>query len=87
MAKTWELYYKKFRYRPADFYNWRCNYRVAVAHLAELLRQHNGNITTAIGEYNGGGRWVKIAASQNHVRKFMIANRGITRLRGRRENQ
>lgn len=84
MAGTWQLYYKRFGYNPADYYDWRCNYRVAVAHLAELLRQNNGDIAAAIGQYNGGGRWANIASSRYHVKKFKIASRGINRLRVRR---
>ncbi len=81
MAITWSDYYKEFGYKPEDFYKWQCNYRVAIAHFAELLKRNNNDIKMAIGEYNGGGRWSLIASSRNHVRKFMIASRGVSELR------
>jgi soluble lytic murein transglycosylase-like protein len=86
MPDTWKLYYKRFGYRMEDFYKWKCNYRVAMAHFAELLRQNN-NIMKAIGEYNGGGQWANIESSRNYVQRFKLANRGISQLKGTREKQ
>jgi soluble lytic murein transglycosylase-like protein len=86
MPDTWKLYYKQFGYRIEDFYKWKCNYRVAMAHFAELLRQNN-NVAAAIGEYNGGGQWANIESSRNYVQRFKLANRGISRLKGTAEKQ
>ena len=84
MIGRWNDYYKRFGYKQDDFYKWQANYRVGIAHFAELLKQHNGDITGAIGEYNGGYKWTDIASSRYHVRKFIIANRGILRLKSRK---
>lgn len=81
MAATWGDYYKEFGYKPEDFYKWQCNYRVAIAYFAKLLKRNNNDIKTAIGQYNGGSKWELIASSRNHVRKFMIASRGLSELR------
>jgi soluble lytic murein transglycosylase-like protein len=81
MLGTWKGYYKQFGYKPADFYNWKCNYRVAMCHFAELLKQNHNDVALTIGEYNGGGRWNYIASSRRHVRKFVVVNRGVSRLR------
>ncbi len=86
MPGTWKLYYKKFGYRMEDFYKWECNYRVAMAHFAELLRQ-NKDVMKAIGEYNGGGRWAQIEASRNYVQRFKRANQWISQLKSTREKQ
>ncbi len=83
MAATWKVYYKGFGYKPDDFYKWQANYRVAIAHFAELMRQNNYDVAAAIGEYNGGKRWARIASSRSHVGKFEVANRGILHLRKR----
>jgi soluble lytic murein transglycosylase-like protein len=86
MPDTWKLYYKQFGYRLGDFYKWQCNYHVAMAHFAELLRQNN-NVAEAIGEYNGGGQWTKIESSRNYVQRFKLANRGISRLQDGRSTK
>lgn len=80
MPDTWRIYYKIFGYRLKDFYNWKCNYRVAMAHFAELLRQNNDDVAEAIGEYNGGGQWADIESSRNYVKRFKFANRGISKI-------
>ncbi len=81
MDTTWGDYYKEFGYKPEDFYKWQCNYRVAIAYFAELLKRNNNEIKTAIGEYNGGGKWALSSSSRTHVRKFVIASRGVLELR------
>ncbi len=80
MPSTWNIYYKGFGYHVDDLYKWQCNYRVAMAHFAELLRQNRYNVSMAIGEYNGGGRWAGIKSSRNYVQRFKLANRGISKL-------
>jgi soluble lytic murein transglycosylase-like protein len=80
MPGTWRLYYKSFGYRLNDFYKWKFNYRVAMAHFAELLRQNHDDVAEAIGEYNGGGQWAGIESSRNYVERFKFANRGISKL-------
>lgn len=80
MPGTWNIYYKNFGYRQSDFFRWQCNYRVAMAHFAELLRQNHYNVAMAIGEYNGGGGWAGIESSRKYVQRFKSANRGISKL-------
>ncbi len=80
MRNTWNIYYRRFGFHPDDFYQWRCNYRVAMAHFAELLRQNRHNVGMAIGEYNGGGAWAGIASSRRYVQRFQVAHKGISKL-------
>lgn len=81
MPDTWKIYYKSLGYRPSDFYKWQCNYRVAMAHFSELLKQNHDHVEMAIGEYNGGGGWSNIESSRIYVQRFKLANRGISKLR------
>lgn len=80
MPGTWKIYYKHFGYKLEDFYKWKYNYRVAMAHFAELLKQNHNNVALAIGEYNGGGKWANIKSSRNYVQRYKLANRGISKL-------
>jgi hypothetical protein len=81
MADTWKLYYKQFEYHLEYFSKWKCNYKVAMAHFAELLKQNKNDVATSIGEYNGGGQWANIESFRNYVQRFKLANRGISKLR------
>jgi soluble lytic murein transglycosylase-like protein len=76
MESTWELYAKKFGYQSADFYDWKCNYRVAIAFYADLKKQSGGDIQTAIGFYNGGVNWRNKESTQRHIKRYMTASRG-----------
>jgi hypothetical protein len=82
MKSTWELYYKQLGYTMADFNDWRCNYRAAVAFYADLKKQTGGDIQSAIGYYNGGGRWREKKSTQRHLTRYMSASRGGKLLRG-----
>jgi soluble lytic murein transglycosylase-like protein len=76
MQDTWNDYYRRFGYKPVDFYNWKCNYRVAVAFYADVLKMYKGDTISAIGFYNGGGRWREKQSTQRHIKKYLTASRG-----------
>jgi soluble lytic murein transglycosylase-like protein len=76
MEDTWNDYYQRFGYKPVDFYNWKCNYRVAVAFYADVLKMYKGDTESAIGYYNGGGRWREKKSTQRHIKKYLMASRG-----------
>jgi len=81
--EVWKLYYHRFGYKMSDFKKWQCNSRVGVCFYADLLKQNGGDAEIAIGYYNGGGNWRHKIQTKRHLQKFMIASRGISRLKGR----
>jgi hypothetical protein len=80
MESTWALYYKQYGFSDSDFENWFCNTKIASVHFKGLLRKHKGNADMAIYEYNGGPMGFQKTQSQIHLRKFQIANRGVSQL-------
>ena len=81
MPGTFKLYLDKFNYSMDDFENWRCTFRVGIAHYGYLIAKHNGNHHLAEAEYNAGGKGNFVERAGYHVRKVVLAKKQVSRFR------